>query len=714
MKRRSFLKVFPSSMVAMQAGCSDTKGRARSTQHAYCRLCSSNCGLEFQIAGDEIISVRGDRGSFTKGYCCPTGASVKEILKNPSRLRYPLKKQGRDFKRCSWGEALDAIAGKLSQLKERSGPRTIAMQTGYVFVRHPIVHSMMQCCSALGTPNFSSIEGLCEAAVRLGETLTYGQGTFADFLSSEVIVLWGANPFKTLPVYWDLIVQRMGKGAKLVVIDPYTTVPAQCSDLFLQPFPGTDLWLALWLCKTALNRADLSDNSTRRFIGIRRFKESLVGLTLDTVADKCGLDKRQIDQAAALMIPNRSPHRGLVPQQARPVSIQLGLGVQLHREGIQTIRAISILKALTGNLNRRGGNRFHGPISSFDKVTIEEPPSKPLGFDEHPFFYLLTGKSQNNLLPQAVLQKKPYPIRSLILFGSNLLKTGPDNKAFLRAIEELELFVVIDPLLTETAKHADFVLPAALFPEKDDLLQMGGRLFFQPKLVPPLGHTRSEWEILLGLARRLKLSPFSLFDSAAQLIEERVSSFDLSLLALAGRGKWGMKIPGQADSESRARAKQTDQGLNTPSGKIEIYSASLAEYGHCPMPEAPGPGEEASGDQQDYPLLLITGAKRIPIINSSFENLPLNTITQKRPIAQIHPRTARLYDLPSDREIAVETPYGKLRSISLLTDRIKEGTVYMPSFFFQDSINVLTSYAQRDPISGYPNLRSLRCLVRKA
>jgi anaerobic selenocysteine-containing dehydrogenase len=212
------------SVAALQTGCSaPAAGENLERRFGYCRLCTSNCGLQFSLHNGRILGVRGDRDSFTKGFCCPTGASINHVLNDPHRLRQPMKRVDGGFVPCSWNEALDAITHQLRSISKRHGGRAIAMQTGYVFVRHPIVEQLMHLGRQLGTPNVSSVENICEAAIRLGETLTYGRGTYADFVRASVIVLWGANPFVTLPVYWDLIAQRMAQGAKLVVIDPFRT-----------------------------------------------------------------------------------------------------------------------------------------------------------------------------------------------------------------------------------------------------------------------------------------------------------------------------------------------------------------------------------------------------------------------------------------------------------------------------------------------------------
>ena len=187
------------------------------------------------------------------------------------------------------------------------------------------------------------------------------------------------------------------------------------------------------------------------------------------------------------------------------------------------------------------------------------------------------------------------------------------------------------------------------------------------------------------------------------MLEAAVKERGLALADLKADPKWGRAIPAAPSRSGRG-------GYNTPSGKIEVYSETLAGIGQDPLPLPPPPPPP----EREYPLLLITGNKRRGLINSSFEELPIHTIGHKGPRARLHPETAAAGHLSAGQALVVETPRGELAARAQLDDRIKPGTVCLDSFFYRQSVNVLSDIEERDPISGFPNLRGMRCRLRPA
>ncbi|MBI1947410.1 MAG: molybdopterin-dependent oxidoreductase [Deltaproteobacteria bacterium] len=665
-----------------------------------CRLCTMHCGFIGTVRGDDVVAVRGDVDSNTKGFLCQHGLSIPEIVHNRARVRRPLVRAADEtaFAEAEWERALDVAAQKLLAVKDKYGPEAIAVQTGWPFVRHPMIHLLHRFCRALGTPNLATVASLCEASARMGKGLVWGANYSPDMAKVRTLAVWGSNPMRSYPPWLSLVAQVKKRG-KLIIIDPTRTELADQADEYLQVIPGTDATLALGMLRHVIEN-DLYDKAlvAEHALGFEELRAQALPYTPDVVAKTCGVQPGQVTRVAEWLA------------TVGPPGVWEGLGIEHHGAGVDTVRLVSSLVALCGGA---AAQSFHdrkapdgAPLPLLLPVDQQEPappaPDKrPVGFDEYALFCSIHRQAQASVLPRAMLEGKPYPVRALVLFGCNPVVTTPDAAAVKRAYQSLDALVVVDPFLTESGEYADVVLPAATFAEQPPL-RFGKPKDQEPSdppvgaVVEPQARARPDARILAELAERLGIGQY----------------FPWTDIQAAFAVKRGAVVDEWAAERLRA-APERPAGARYPtaSGKLELSSTLLPRFGLPSLPvvvEPPAPTAE-------HPLRLVTGPRQRAYINSQLHKV--GAITRLLPEAQceLHPDAARAAGVAHGERVAVVTPMGRAVFRASLTTTVRVDVVVVPHGWDGDSnANLLTSETGLDPISGFPRLRALICRVEKA
>ncbi|MGC4117661.1 MAG: molybdopterin-dependent oxidoreductase [Myxococcales bacterium] len=327
-----------------------------------CRICTSHCGFVATVRDGRIVNVEGDPKSPTRGFLCQHGYALPEIVHAEDRIRRPLKREGSRFREIPWSQALPEIAERLGAVKKKWGGPAMALHTGWPFVRHPAIGYLQRFCYAFGSPNLSTVASLCEAALRMGKALTVGAGYFPDLPRARTLVLWGANPHHSMPLFAHQVASKSGEGRNLIVVDPVRTHHAKYSNLHLQILPGTDGALALGILRLLLDE-NLVDSkvAAEETVGLDELKALVAEWTLEKTAQVTTVPAELIAKAARTMA------------SSGPTAIWDGLGVEHHENGIQTIRAIAAIQALLGGIDAPGG------VGLFEKAgpnfANENPPA---------------------------------------------------------------------------------------------------------------------------------------------------------------------------------------------------------------------------------------------------------------------------------------------------------------------------------------------------
>ncbi|MFC2008175.1 molybdopterin-dependent oxidoreductase [Chloroflexota bacterium] len=389
-----------------------------------------------------------------------------------------------------------------------------------------------------------------------------------------------------------------------------------------------------------------------------------------------------------------------------------------HVNGLQTNRAIAILHAITGNIDVPGTwAAVSFPRLGSLHIRVDEDP---IGTAEHPLFYQLWGRKspygQTMYLANAILEEKPYPIKGLIVTGGNPAITLPDSNRMRQAMEKLELLVVIDLFMTETARMADIVLPACSFMERSGVGYIYAvtsgipYLMLRKKVIEPLWECWPDWKFWCELGRRMGYDDLFPWQTDDDIVEYWLKPTGLTIEQLSEQ-----KPEGTFFAE-----KQYDLGrkgeFRTPSKKIEIYSATLADYGHDPLPVYVEPGLSQISSLElarEYPLILTTGARILGYTHTQFRNVPALREAVPEPVAEIHPDTAEEYGIADGDMVTIETRKGEIRVRARTTEDLTPQVVSIPHGWSEANVNVLTELDLRDPITGYTQLKALPCRIRR-
>jgi anaerobic selenocysteine-containing dehydrogenase len=321
------------------------------------------------------------------------------------------------------------------------------------------------------------------------------------------------------------------------------------------------------------------------------------------------------------------------------------------------------------------------------------------------------------LLPDAILDEKPYPIKAMMVSGGNPAASWPNSQKIKKAFEKLDLIVVMDLFMTETAKLADIVLPASSSLEKLGLAYnyglTGGMPFvmLSRKIIEPIGESQADWKFYSELGRRMGYGEFFPWNTDEEVVEHflRASKITLKELEEHPEGIWF----GERCYDITAKNQ-----IRTPFGKIEIYSHTLADAGFDPLPVHREPTQSSvqSPDlAREYPLILNTGARM-----AEYTHWQMRYVTRLResapdPVAEIHPETASEYGIVDDDMIFVETKKGQIKVKAKTTEDLASGLVNVLHGWEEElNQNVLTDLEPGDPVTGYPELRALACRIKKA
>jgi anaerobic selenocysteine-containing dehydrogenase len=701
--------------LALQARIGVSSLSVRREYLTFCHLCCGHCAVRVTVADNVIVDMAPDLESGLSNEQCvykKGRLSIPEIHDHPDRLLHPLKRVGArgegKWEQISWEEALDTIADKFRGIREESGPEYVMFGLGEP---HGLEFAFAQrFASAFGTPNVTTPGWFCGVPFQTANAFTFGQGAVPDEEHTpELLVVWGVNPNHTSGgIRRQTVIKIAESGAKIVVVDPRKIDMAGIADLWIKPRPATDGALALGLLKVLVDEGLYDQDFVRDWtLGFEELRAELATFTLADVARVTWVPEDQI-VALARMIGT-----------SKPACLHWGNGIDQGVQPFQTHRAISILAAISGNLNVPGGivlpdseTNFVRP-GKFYMLSKRLPiAGKTIG-KEFPMTLKSTSVPSWTLV-RAILENEPYAPRAAFFMLTNPMTSFVDSRRTREAFERLEFIVALDLFMTPTAALADIVLPVAFGMEHDEVGYWPGwynEVRAHPKVVDPPGDARPDTWIINELARRLELPDFW---------EEEHEALD-AWLAPSGLTFEDLK-------HERTLLPTKNYGnanLRTPSGKVEIVAASLAELGLAVLPTWDELGAVPElGD--DYPLVF-TNSKSEIFIGTSYKGVPSLRAMRPEPIVQMNPGAAADLGLDDGDLVYIETKKGRIKQ-RLVFDPDLDPRVIFADFgwwFPEDpsgqlgwdwgNLNVLTSYDEPvDPAVGVMVLRGVPCRVYKA
>lgn len=673
-----------------------------------CNICHSCCGMLVTVENGVIRRIRGNpEHPQNAGRLCPKGALAKDMVYSPHRLTQPLRRIKGELKPVSWDDALNFIAEKLLDMREKYGSEGLVTCRGAPVGQecHDALHQLSY---AYGSTNITGPAHLCSVPRRLGMQLVYGERTEPEYEGTKCVLIWGANPSESYrlgesAVYggFDDSIKRASKnGAKIIVIDPRRTPVASFADEWIKIRPGTDAALAMamlhLIMKENLYDKDFVENWTAGFAQLARQVETatpewasrLTGITVETI-------NRLARTYASL----------------KPATIREGNGLDQHINVVDTVRLIGILPAVTGNLDIPGGNVFY-PLPRLADYPTVRPQGKRLGSEKYPLF----PTAAFPVFVDALLSGQPYRPRAMFVYHSNPVLINANYKRVLEALKRLELLVVDDIYMTATAQIADVVLPGACDFEQPSFRVYSSRegafVCLRRKLVEPPGQARPIMETEYELARLMGLAETYPWKTTTEWINYRLKPVEVKVSDL--EQKTLIHVTPHLQYQKYLKA-----GFKTPSGKVELSSEKVKNVGLNLLPvylEPPGPVEYPDLARQ-YPLI---GTTHRPgnYVHTRFRNIPSFNRLEPDALLRLHPEDAIARGIASGDKVEIASPEGAVMVKSLVTDEVGPGVVIMDFGWGNPgdggaNVNVLTSDSPRDPFCGATANRCFICQVKK-
>ncbi len=674
-----------------------------------CILCVWGCGINAYVEDGKLVKVEGmTEHPLSQGVLCPRGEHLVDYIYSPDRLKYPMKKRNGDWERISWDEALDTIASKLQQIKDKFGAHALAIFCGSIGVENlELAAFARRFRGAYGTPNFLSVESNCFRSRILAHQLTFGTFLLEEPEKAKCTILWGHDPDNSKLPLASKIYKALDEGLQLIVINPKRT-PLAKRGIHIQIRPGTDCALALGMLNVIISEGLYDKEFIDKYtVGFDKLKEHVKQYPPEKIEEITWVPASDIRRIARIYA------------TAESASIVPGIcSLDQHINGLQNGRALSILQVVTGNIDVPGGwAAVPFPRLGSLHIKVDEDP---IGVAEHPLFYRLWGRTspygQTMYFADTVLTEKPYPIKALIVTGGNPVLSLPDSNKMKQALEKLDFLVVIDLFMTETAEMADIVLPACSFMERSGIGYVYGvtsglpYILLRKRVIEPLWECWPDWKFWCELGRKMDYGDLFPWKTDEEVVKHWLKPSGLTIEQLTEQNPEGVFF-----TEKKYDMRQKGE-FKTPSGKIEIYSETLAEHGYDPLPVPIEPSQSPVSSPelaQEYPLILTTGPRILEYTHTQFRNVPQLRQSAPEPIAEIHPATATKYGIADGDTIAVETRNGQIKIKVRTTEDMAPQVVSIPHGWAQANVNVLTELEPRDPVTGYTELKALLCRIKK-
>jgi anaerobic selenocysteine-containing dehydrogenase len=638
--------------------------------------CWDSCGFVVTVENEKIVKVDGDPDHpITKGKICGRGRMLETRTNSPDRLLYPLKKVNGTFQRITWEQALDEIAEKMNEIKERYGPTAVLHSHDYA--NNGLLKNLDQRFFNCYGGVTELIGSICWGSGIEAQIWDFGQSwshSPDDILNSKNIVIWGRNVARTNMHLFHYLQEAKKNGAKLVVIDPIYNATAKIAHDYISIKPGMDGLFAVGIMKEiirlGLQDQDFIDQYT---IGFGDLLETINSISLEEIEAYTEVSRDKMTEMAYLYANG-------------PTSTFIGLGMQRYANGGNTIRLIDALVAVSGNIGIPGGGANFGNLQvgqSFDIAALALPERKTA-------FRTFTMMEQ----AEEILNAKNPEIKMIIVTCGNPLTQVPNTNLVKKAFQSVDTVVVIDQFMTDTAEIADYVLPTTTVFEEEDLYYSSmyhHYVNYGPKLVDPPGEAKPDLWIWTELAKRLGF--------ASEFSYTREEFFSLGLGKLQEKGitletlkeKGHMPLPVQS-------VPWHDKKFLTPSGKYEFTSNLAKKKGMDGRLKISFPKESLQNNPalaKKYPYTLLTIH---PMRSNHSQHYPFIKALQTVKI-EISKDIAEEKGFKENDRAKVFNDRGEVVGLIKIMDKAHPKTINIDEgqwIKFGGSVNVLTSHRVSD------------------
>lgn len=668
-----------------------------------CTYCGVGCNLEVATVNGKIKSIQAPYDAeVNAGHTCLKGRYAFKFYDHPERLKTPMIRKKGKLEPVSWDEVYDYMAKQFTSIKKEFGPDAIA---GISSARTPNEENyLMQkfIRAVIGTNNIDCCARVCHSPTALGMQKTFGTGaatnSVIDLEFTDCIFIVGANPTDAHPVTGARIKQKMMKGVTSIVVDPRKIELAKYATYHLQLRPGTNVALLNMMLYYIINEG-LEDKNfiASRCEGYEEMKEEILKLDMNELELITGVDKALVREAA------------MAYAKAHAAMEFHGLGVTEHTQGTYTVQLIGDLAMITGNIGKKGAgvNPLRGQNNVQGAADMGAQPHQGAGYldvtdanvnKQYDAFYGAKVPSHVGYkIPEMFDAAISGDLKALWIIGEDVVQTDPNTQKVMKALSNLDMLVVSELFMTETAKLATVVLPASSFLEKEGTFTNGERRIQRvQKVVEPIEGTKPDGQIIVEMMRKMGYDQCDYTaDNMLQEISQIVPFFEgVKWNALGNSGK---QWPVLHDGKGTKRLHLTQ------------FKHGKGQFFFYPFEES----NELQTHSKDYPYIITT--------NRELEHYNCGAMTRRtgnvdiltEDVLLINPADAKSNAIKDGDMVCVESPRGKVDIKAKITDEVKSGILSSTFHFPEIMLNNITS-DEHDSEAMCPEYKVVSCRIRKS
>ncbi|MBU6341015.1 MAG: formate dehydrogenase subunit alpha [Bacteroidetes bacterium] len=674
----------------------DTKTRT------VCTYCGVGCNLEVAVSGGEIKSIQAPyEAAANGGHTCLKGRYAFSFYNHADRIRTPLIKRNGVFEPASWEEAYDFIAAKLLKIKAENGPDYIAGISSARCTNEENYLMQKFIRAVVGTNNIDSCARVCHSPTALGMQRSFGTGaatnSIIDLQYTDCILVIGANPNAAHPVTGAKIKQQAMKGKTLIVIDPRKTEMAKYANFHLQLRPGTNVavlnMMLYYIMQEGLENQEFIESRTE---GYAEFRQQVLGLDIAELERVSGVDRMLVRAAA---IAYATAHAAMSFH---------GLGVTEHSYGTYSVMLIADLAMITGNVGRRGVgvNPLRGQNNVQGAADMGCQPHQGAGYLDltQPEIHAQYEDFYKAKLPLHIGYKIPQMydaaldnrLKALWVIGEDMAQTDPNTQHVVSALQKLDLLVVQELFMTETAKLADVVLPGASFLEKNGTFTNGERRIQRvQEVVPPIAG-KTDGQIIVDIMNRMgyaqaDYNPETLLEEISQIVPFFAGVRWKSL------GNNGKQWPVQPD------------GSDTEILHIDTFKRGKGKFIGAEFKES----AELMQNGKTYPYIITTNRELEHYNCGAMTRRTRNARILKEDVLLINPADALRHQIAEGDMVCVESARGKVDIKARISEEVKPGILSTTFHFPEMLINNITS-SVHDTEAMCPEYKVVAVAIRKS
>ncbi len=670
-----------------------------------CTYCGVGCNLEVATKNGKILSIQAPyEAAANGGHTCLKGRYAFKFYNHPERLNSPMiKRSNGEFEAVSWDEAYDYITNEFKRIIREDGPDAIA---GISSARTPneenyLMQKFMR--AIVGTNNIDCCARVCHSPTALGMQRAFGTGaatnSIADLEFTDCIIVIGANPTAAHPVTGAKIKQKFMKGVTSIVIDPRRTELARYAKYHLQLQPGTNVALLNMMLYYIISEG-IEDKAfiESRCEGYEEMKAEILELDMDELATITGVSKALVREAS------------IAYANSKAAMEFHGLGVTEQYQGTFTVQLIADLAMITGNIGKPGAgvNPLRGQNNVQGAADMGAQPHQGAGYmdvtvpemnEKYKLFY------GSDKVPSHIGYKIPEmfdaaiagKLKALWIIGEDVVQTDPNTNKVIKAMNAVDMLIVQELFMTETAKHATVILPGASFLEKEGTFtNCERRIQRVQKVVEPIPGTKPDGQIIIDVMNRMGYNQADY--TAAGLLEEisQIVPFFRGVVwdELGDNGK---QWPVAAD------------GTDTQLLHVESFKRGKGKFSFFPYVQS----REVTKHGGEYPYIITT--------NRELEHYNCGAMTRRtgnveiltEDVLMIHPDDAAKNGIAQGDMVCVESPRGKVDIKAYITDEMKPGILSSTFHFPEVMLNIITS-DEHDTEALCPEYKVVACRIRKS